>query len=45
MPIVFKNGDAGARDQVATIKSMADRFGIPFNANNPAETAAAIRAK
>ena len=35
----------GARDQTATIKEMADKNGIPFNANNPAETAAKIRAK
>lgn len=33
----------GARDQTATIKSMADRYGIPFNASNPAETAQKLR--
>lgn len=27
------------RDQVATIKSMAERYWIPFNSSNPAETA------
>lgn len=33
----------GARNQTATIKSMADRYGIPFNASNPAETAQKLR--
>lgn len=32
-----------ARDQTATIKSMAEQFGIPFNASNPAETAQKLR--
>lgn len=32
-----------ARDQTATIKSMAERYGIPFNASNPAETAQKLR--
>lgn len=31
------------RDQTATIRSMAERFKIPFNANNPSETAQALR--
>lgn len=44
IPLVFRNGVAGARDQVATIKSMADRLKVPFNASNPAETAAKLRA-
>ncbi len=34
----------GARDQAATIKSMADRLGFAYNAANPAETAAKLRA-
>jgi len=33
----------GARDQSATIKEMADRYGIAFNASNPAETAQKLR--
>lgn len=33
----------GARDQSATIKEMADRYGIPFNSSNPAETAWKLR--
>lgn len=31
------------RNQTDTIKSMADRYGIPFNASNPAETAWKLR--
>ena len=33
----------GHRDQTETIKSMAQRHGIPFNASNPNETAEALR--
>lgn len=33
----------GARDQTATIQSMANQYGIPFNASNPAETAQKLR--
>lgn len=33
-----------ARDQTETIKSMANQYGIAFNASNPAETAAKLRA-
>jgi len=33
----------GARDQIATIQSMANQYGIPFNASNPAETAQKLR--
>ena len=33
----------GARDQATTIKEMADRYGIPFNSSNPAETAWKLR--
>ena len=31
------------RDQASTIKEMASRYGIPFNASNPAETAQKLR--
>ena len=34
----------GHRDQVETIQSMANQYWITFNANNPAETAAKLRA-
>lgn len=33
----------GARDQTATIQSMANQYGIQFNASNPAETAQKLR--
>jgi hypothetical protein len=39
-PIFFANG---YRDQVETIKSMANKQGIAFNTNNPAETAQKLR--
>lgn len=31
------------RDQTATIRDMANRYGIPFNKSNPSETAQALR--
>lgn len=33
------------RDQIATIKSMAERYGVSFNAQNPAETARILTEK